>query len=246
MVIHLQVDEIRIPVGTIQRSDFSQGQILKADVRRAALDRNIAVQAAVGITVNRQLARPGNTLNLRSGRLVNFAGAAGQINNHIRAEKTVVDCLHRVTQRAEISVAGAGIGRVHIQIQRPAIGRRHGIGDHLIGVQLLEAHVAVGAHFHEHIFIVGRIKQLEQKVLCRDRHVVGADIDAGAFHFFRARSNPLAARVPFQKVGRGACVQPQHIRVQCRGRCAAAVDLLGVVGHGADLEGDVVGVLRDA
>ena len=105
----MQIDEIRIPVGAVQRSDFPQGQILKADVRRASLDRNIAVQAAVGIAVDGQLARPGNALNLCSGRLVDFTSSAGQIDNYIRAEKAVVDCLDRIAQGAEVGVAGAGI-----------------------------------------------------------------------------------------------------------------------------------------
>ena len=53
---------------------------------------------------------------------------------------------------------------------RPAIGAGHGIGNHLVGIQLLEAHVAVSTHFHEHVFVVSRIEQLEQKVFRRDRH----------------------------------------------------------------------------
>jgi len=83
MMVHLQVDEIRVSVGAVQRSDFPQGYVLEADMRRAALDGDKAVQAAVGITVDNQFSRPGNTLNLRSGRLVDFACTVGQIDINI-------------------------------------------------------------------------------------------------------------------------------------------------------------------
>ena len=78
-------------------------------MRRAALDGDIAVQAAVGIPVDDQLSRSGNALNLRSGRLVDFAGAVGQIDINVRAQKPVVDRLHRVAQRAEVGIAGTRI-----------------------------------------------------------------------------------------------------------------------------------------
>ena len=109
MMVHLQLDEIRVSVGAVQRSDFPQGYVLEADMRRAALDGDKAVQAAVGITVDNQLSRPGNALNLRSGRLVDFACTVGQIDINVRAQKPVVDRLHRVAQRAKVGVAGTRI-----------------------------------------------------------------------------------------------------------------------------------------
>ena len=129
---------------------------------------------------------------------------------------------------------------------RPAIGTSHGIGNHFVGIQLLEAHVAVGAHFHEHVFVVGRIEQLEQEVFRRDRHVVGADIDAGALHLLSACRHPCAAGIALEQIRRSTGVQPQHIGIERCGRCAAAIDLFGVIRRGTDLERDVIRVLGDA
>ena len=121
IAVHLQLDEIRVPAAAVQRPYLPQGEVLEANVRRAALHGDIAVQAAVRVAVDSQLSRPGNALNLRTGRLIHLAGFAGQVDIHVRAQEAVVHGLHRVPQRAEVGIACAGIGGVDVQIGRPAV-----------------------------------------------------------------------------------------------------------------------------
>lgn len=113
----------------------------------------------------------------------------------------------------------------------------------MIGIQLLEAYIAVGAHFHEHIFVVGRIEQLKQEVLRRDRYFVGADVDAAGFDFLRTSYDPCAARIPFEQIRADGRIEPQHIRIQRRRCRAAPVDLLCVVRRSRHPHGDVVSIL---
>lgn len=131
---------------------------MQQDMRSAALYGEVAIQGAGAVPVDGELAWPGYAADLYAGRLINGADAVGQIDRDVSAQIPVVDRLNRVANGTERGGAGRGIIRIDIQAERPGICLRHGIGDHLVRVQLLEAYVAVGRHLHEHVLVVRGVK----------------------------------------------------------------------------------------
>ena len=73
MMIEQQSDQIGVTVAAIHRSAFAQRDILKLDMRRAALYGDIADQRAGTVAIDHQGARAGNAQNQRSVRLIDTA-----------------------------------------------------------------------------------------------------------------------------------------------------------------------------
>ena len=113
-------------------------------------------------------------------------------------------------------------------------------------MQFLETDVAVGAHFHQHVFVVAGVEQLEQKVLRGNGHVVVRDGNAAGLDLLRTDRNPCAAVPSFEDRRRKRQIQPEHIGIDGRGRCRAAVDIACIERGCAHLERDVIRILRDA
>ena len=238
--------KIRLTVASVQRSAFTKVQILKTDMGKAAVNLDVAVEDTVfAVAVDRQLARAGDATDDNAGGFVGFP-APREIDRHVVGQKFVVQRLDSLTQRTKVRCCRCFNGQLHPQPLRTRIGRGNRVRDYFIRVQLLETDVAIGRHLHEHVLVVAGIKQLEQEVFSGDRHLIRADIDAAGFDFLRTGDNPCAARVPLEQVRTDRGVQPEHVGIQRWGRSCTTIDLLGIIGRGAELECNVAGILRDA
>ena len=189
------------PRAVHQRADLAQRYILKQNVRGAARDGDIGAERAGAVAVEHEPSGACDAVDPHAAWLIDrTAEFAGQVYGHVIRQVLIVERLYRVAQRTEVCVARTRVRGLDIQRGRPVISQRHGVGDDLIRVQLLEANVAAGAHFHEHVLVVVGIEKLEQEVLGRNGHVIGANRDTARFQLLRAHRHPRAAGVALEDI----------------------------------------------
>ena len=237
--------QIWLAVASVQRSAFAKVQILKTDVGKATVNLDVAVEDAVfAVSVDRELARAGDAADYNARGFVSFP-APRQIDRHVIGQESVVQRLNSLAQRTEVRFCRRLNGWFYPQPGRTGIGLCYGVRDNLIRIKLLETDVAVGAHFHEYVFVVAGIEQLKQKVLRCNRHVVGANGDAAGLDLLRTCRHPCASRISFEKIRADRGVQPEHVGIQRCGRSRTTVDLLGIVSGSGNLECNAAGILSD-
>ena len=128
---------------------------------KAAVNLDVAVEDAVfSVAIDRQLARAGNAPDDNTGGFIGFP-APRQIDGYVIGQESVVQRLNSLAQRTEIRFCRRLNGRFYSQPGRTGIGLCNRVGDDLIRIKLFETDVAVGAHFHEHVFVVAGIEQLK-------------------------------------------------------------------------------------
>ena len=137
------------------------------------MNLDVAVEDTVfTVAIDRQLARAGDAADYNTGWFIGFP-APRQIDGHIVGQEFVVQCLNSLAQRTEVRFCRRLNGWFYPQPGRTGIGLCYGVRDNLICIKLFETDVAVGAHFHEHVFVVAGIEQLKQKVSGRHDQLNG-------------------------------------------------------------------------